>query len=278
MSTRPRGVVAAGHPQTAEAGAGVLRAGGNAVDAAVAAMLASFVAEPALTGLGAGGYMLVHTPGGEQVLLDFFVEAPGRGLEGPRAELAPVDVSFGDAVPGLPHRRGLLRLLRQPGRRLRGGRALRDPAAERAGAARDRARARRRAGHRGAGLHPRDPRPDHRVHARVPGAARARGPRAAPGRAAAQPGPRRGAGAPGRRRRGAVLHGRYRDRGERLGDRARRDPRSRRSRRLRGRGPRAGARVLPRARRAHEPAALGGRHADRLRAVAARPPAAPAAA
>ena len=94
----PRGVVAAGHPQTAEAGADVLRAGGNAVDAAVGAMLVSFAAEPALTGLGAGGYMLVHTPAGEHVLLDFFVEAPGRGLEGREvAPLEAVDVSFGDA-------------------------------------------------------------------------------------------------------------------------------------------------------------------------------------
>ncbi len=99
MSMRPRGVVAAGHPQTAEAGAGVLRAGGNAVDAAVAAMLASFSAEPALTGLGAGGYMLVHTPAGEQVLLDFFVEAPGRETApSDLAPLIPAEVSFGDAV------------------------------------------------------------------------------------------------------------------------------------------------------------------------------------
>jgi len=47
--------VAAGHPATAEAGAAVLRAGGNAVDAAVAAVLTSCAAEPLLTGLGAGG-------------------------------------------------------------------------------------------------------------------------------------------------------------------------------------------------------------------------------
>jgi gamma-glutamyltranspeptidase / glutathione hydrolase len=89
------GVVAAGHPLTAQAGADVLRAGGNAVDAALAAMLTSFVAEPLLTGLGAGGYMLVAAPGQADVLLDFFVAAPS---EGERAPLVPVDVSFGDAV------------------------------------------------------------------------------------------------------------------------------------------------------------------------------------
>jgi gamma-glutamyltranspeptidase/glutathione hydrolase len=94
-----RGVVAAGHPVTAEAGASALRAGGNAVDAALAAMCASFVCEPLLTGLGAGGYMLVGAPGGEDVLLDFFVEAPGRGGDPPRrAELVPVSIVFGDVV------------------------------------------------------------------------------------------------------------------------------------------------------------------------------------
>ena len=91
-------MVAAGHPLTAEAGAAILRIGGNAVDAAIAAMLASFAAEPLLTGFGAGGYMLVHTPSEGGVLLDFFVEAPGRGADrGALAELVPVAVSFGDA-------------------------------------------------------------------------------------------------------------------------------------------------------------------------------------
>jgi gamma-glutamyltranspeptidase / glutathione hydrolase len=93
------GVVAAGHPLSAEAGAIVLRAGGNAVDAALGAMLASCVCEPLLTGLGAGGYMLVAHPGGVPVLLDFFVEAPGRGADAAtRGELVPVEVSFGDAI------------------------------------------------------------------------------------------------------------------------------------------------------------------------------------
>ena len=94
-----RGVVAAGHPLTAAAGAQVLRDGGNAVDAAVAAVLTSFVAEPLLTGLGAGGYLLVVPPGGEPVLLDFFVETPGRGRDGAdRASLRAVTVDFGDAT------------------------------------------------------------------------------------------------------------------------------------------------------------------------------------
>ena len=47
-----KGVVAAGHPLTAEAGADALRAGGNAVDAAVAAVLMSFATESPLTGPG----------------------------------------------------------------------------------------------------------------------------------------------------------------------------------------------------------------------------------
>jgi len=88
-----RGVVAAGHPLTAEAGAGILRAGGNAVDAAVCAVLASFAVESPLTGFGAGGHMMVHQ-GGETTLIDFFVAAPGLdGIE--RAtELVPVPVRF----------------------------------------------------------------------------------------------------------------------------------------------------------------------------------------
>jgi gamma-glutamyltranspeptidase/glutathione hydrolase len=89
------GIVAAGHPVSAEAGAAVLRAGGNAVDAAVAACLASWAAEPLLTGPGAGGYLLVAGGGWQPTLLDFFVSAPS---DGERAPLVPVDVSFGDAV------------------------------------------------------------------------------------------------------------------------------------------------------------------------------------
>ena len=87
------GVVAAGHPLTAEAGADILRKGGNAVDAALAAALASFAVESPLTGFGAGGFMMVSR-GEETALIDFFVAAPGKdGIERGE-ELVPVPVHF----------------------------------------------------------------------------------------------------------------------------------------------------------------------------------------
>src|SRR5436305_3308926 len=98
MAAAEKGVVAAGHPLTAQAGARVLREGGNAVDAAVAAMLTSFAAERLLTGLGAGGYMLVAGGGRTPVLLDFFVQAPAPPTSGSGAALEAIDVSFGDAA------------------------------------------------------------------------------------------------------------------------------------------------------------------------------------
>ena len=118
-----RGVVAAGHPLTAQAGADVLRAGGNAVDAALAALMTSFMTEPLLTGLGAGGYMLVAPPGGEPVLLDFMVEAPGHGRAA--APLDAVVIDFGDAVQVFHIGASSCGVYGVPGGDRRGGRALR---------------------------------------------------------------------------------------------------------------------------------------------------------
>lgn len=96
------GVVAAGDAVSAEYGAAALRAGGNAVDAVLGALLASFTCEPALTGLGGGGYMLVLVPGQAPVLLDFFVNAPGLASPGtavtPARPMDAVQVSFGEAL------------------------------------------------------------------------------------------------------------------------------------------------------------------------------------
>jgi gamma-glutamyltranspeptidase/glutathione hydrolase len=91
--------VAAGDPQTVAAAVAVLRAGGNAVDAAISAGFAGAVAEPGLTSLGGGGFLLTRSPDGDTTLMDFFVDTPGRGL--PQAELTPhftpVTVVFSDA-------------------------------------------------------------------------------------------------------------------------------------------------------------------------------------
>ena len=92
-------MIAAGHRCTAAAGAQVLSQGGNAVDAAIAACFAALVAEPTLTGLGAGGFMLVHDPRRDTpVVLDFFVAAGGIGSDRVRAELTPTPVDFGTTV------------------------------------------------------------------------------------------------------------------------------------------------------------------------------------
>jgi gamma-glutamyltranspeptidase / glutathione hydrolase len=105
-----RGAIAAGHPLTAEAGARVLREGGNAVDALLAAAFTAFVTEGPLTGPAGGGFALVHEPGGETTVLDCFFGVPVTGL----GEMEELIIDFGDsgtqvfhvgegsvAVPGL---------------------------------------------------------------------------------------------------------------------------------------------------------------------------------
>ena len=91
-----RGAIAAGHPVTAAVGAGVLRAGGSAVDACVAAAFASWVAEPALTGPGGGGFLVAYDARRRRPLaLDFFTAVPGSGHSGAVAPLEPYVVDFG---------------------------------------------------------------------------------------------------------------------------------------------------------------------------------------
>jgi gamma-glutamyltranspeptidase/glutathione hydrolase len=107
--------VAAGHPATAEAAAGVLRAGGSAADAAVAAVLASCVAETVFTGLGGGGFATHYDAAtGEVTCLDFFVAVPGLGTDREPGPMTMLSVIFGGlpqafsigapsvAVPGVP--------------------------------------------------------------------------------------------------------------------------------------------------------------------------------
>jgi gamma-glutamyltranspeptidase/glutathione hydrolase len=119
--------IAAGHPATVEAGAEILRAGGSAADAAVAASLASCVAETVMTGLLGGGHAIYYQAAAGRIEnLDCFVAVPGLGAERREAELVELDVPFGAelvhyavgiascAVPGVPA--GLDELSRRHGR------------------------------------------------------------------------------------------------------------------------------------------------------------------
>lgn len=94
-----RGVVAAGDPQTAEAGAALLREGGNAIDAAVAAAFAAFVCELPLCSPLGGGVCVVERGSGEALAFDMFARTPGLGLaaQGPR-DFDAITVNFGAAA------------------------------------------------------------------------------------------------------------------------------------------------------------------------------------
>ncbi len=76
-----RVAVASTSPLCAEGGGRVGRAGGNAVDAAIAAALVSATAEPGVCSLGAGAYLTIWPPDGPPVTIDGNVEMPGRGVE-----------------------------------------------------------------------------------------------------------------------------------------------------------------------------------------------------
>ncbi|MGG7567388.1 gamma-glutamyltransferase [Rhodovulum sp. DZ06] len=76
---RARHAVAAGHALVAEAADEVLRAGGSAVDAAVAGALTACVAEPVLASLLGGGFLTARRASdGAVKVLDFFVQTPRR--------------------------------------------------------------------------------------------------------------------------------------------------------------------------------------------------------
>ena len=77
---RPRVAVAGPSPLAAQAGARVAAEGGNAVDAALAAMTVALVTEPGIVSLGGGAFVTVGPPDGPAVTIDGYVEMPGRGL------------------------------------------------------------------------------------------------------------------------------------------------------------------------------------------------------
>ncbi len=121
-----RGAVAAGHEHTADAAVSILEAGGNAFDAALAGLYAACVAEPVLSSLGGGGFLLAHTANGTHRLFDFFTQTPHQRLAVADQAFYPILADFGTtqqefhiglgamAVPGMVH--GLFAVHRALGR------------------------------------------------------------------------------------------------------------------------------------------------------------------
>jgi gamma-glutamyltranspeptidase / glutathione hydrolase len=122
-----KAAVAAGHPATTAAGIEIVEDGGSAADAAVAAVLASCVAETVMTGfLGGGHAIYFDAPTGRLRNLDCFVAVPGLGGPAEGVDLLHLEVPFGEeivhyavgpsscGVPGLPG--GLGALWREHGR------------------------------------------------------------------------------------------------------------------------------------------------------------------
>lgn len=97
-STSPKGIIAAGHAETARAGQIILEQGGNAFDAALAASLASFVAEPSLTSLGGGGFMTAVQANGKATVYDFFVQTPQQRRPIEEVEFVESLINFGTTV------------------------------------------------------------------------------------------------------------------------------------------------------------------------------------
>ena len=80
--SKQTGVISAGNRYTAQAGADILAAGGNGVDAAIGAVLASCIAETSLVNFCGGGIAQVFDPiTGQAITYDFFSNMAGLGRE-----------------------------------------------------------------------------------------------------------------------------------------------------------------------------------------------------
>lgn len=75
------GVVVTNHPLGSSAGQEMLAAGGNAIDAAVAALLALTVVEPMMVGIAGGGLSHVRLASGEDFVVDALSTAPAAATE-----------------------------------------------------------------------------------------------------------------------------------------------------------------------------------------------------
>jgi gamma-glutamyltranspeptidase/glutathione hydrolase len=92
-----RGIIAAGHELTVQAAEAMLRAGGNAFDAVLAAHFAACVAEPVLASLGGGGFLLAGKPHAKPLIYDFFTHTPRHKRPIHELDFRPIVADFGTA-------------------------------------------------------------------------------------------------------------------------------------------------------------------------------------
>lgn len=90
--------ISAGHDLTADTALQILKDGGNAFDAAIAAYLVSFIAEPCMASAGGGAFANILTADGTLKVFDFFCQTPLNKRNADELEFYPIEVNFGETT------------------------------------------------------------------------------------------------------------------------------------------------------------------------------------